>query len=240
MVAHGGHGSLWDTQLSLIDARTLKAGQRRRDRQGTFFLSLGEPKTGRAAAGTLSRRSERLLNAYVALLGVELHADAPIFRNRSRTPNTKSAFNDDFRGLRIELFGPADKKQSRTSDGAERSKPMPAALPIQTCRPRWRTRLPPPRAFGRPITRCLSLPSGAPMRLVDVAAPFSENRRPTKSITRPARKVSRRTKRSANCLKRMAGATGLEPATSGVTGRHSNQLSYAPAGGRDTKRSRPR
>ena len=28
----------------------------------------------------------------------------------------------------------------------------------------------------------------------------------------------------------MAGVTGLEPATSGVTGRHSNQLSYAPAG----------
>ena len=29
----------------------------------------------------------------------------------------------------------------------------------------------------------------------------------------------------------MAGATGLEPAASAVTGQRSNQLSYAPAGG---------
>ena len=38
----------------------------------------------------------------------------------------------------------------------------------------------------------------------------------------------------------MAGVTGLEPATSGVTGRHSNQLSYTPAwvpGSRDEPRS---
>ena len=35
--------------------------------------------------------------------------------------------------------------------------------------------------------------------------------------------------------RRLAGATGLEPATYGVTGRHSNQLSYAPAGARGRK-----
>ena len=34
----------------------------------------------------------------------------------------------------------------------------------------------------------------------------------------------------SKCLTFLAGATGLEPATSGVTGRRSNQLSYAPSG----------
>ena len=36
-----------------------------------------------------------------------------------------------------------------------------------------------------------------------------------------------------------AGATGLEPATSGVTGRRSNQLSYAPGGGFQVSQARP-
>src|ERR1700733_5327556 len=40
-----------------------------------------------------------------------------------------------------------------------------------------------------------------------------------------------RTKTPVNDGNPEAGATGLEPATSGVTGRRSNQLSYAPGGG---------
>ena len=37
-------------------------------------------------------------------------------------------------------------------------------------------------------------------------------------------------KKAGNWLKRMAGTTGLEPATSDVTGRRSNQLNYVPEG----------
>ena len=44
--------------------------------------------------------------------------------------------------------------------------------------------------------------------------------------------ISARTVRIASNQRNYeAGATGLEPATSGVTGRRSNQLSYAPSGG---------
>src|SRR3954468_13756755 len=39
--------------------------------------------------------------------------------------------------------------------------------------------------------------------------------------------------------KEVAGATGLEPATSAVTGQRSNQLSYAPAGVREGLNAAP-
>lgn len=46
----------WDSQLSPVDARTLKASQLQRDPIGWYF-KLDRAKTGRGALGTLSRRA---------------------------------------------------------------------------------------------------------------------------------------------------------------------------------------
>ena len=67
-------------------------------------------KTGKAAIGTVGRRTERLLEAYLESLGVDLHDDAPIFRNRSGAPYSKDTLGDDFRAVRGVEF-PADKRK---------------------------------------------------------------------------------------------------------------------------------
>ena len=52
---------------------------------------------------------------------------------------------------------------------------------------------------------------------------------PTFRGRRPNLLVSNKAQPSQGAFFLMAERTGLEPATSGVTGRHSNQLSYIPA-----------
>lgn len=99
----------WDTQLSPVDIRSLTAAQGVRDARGLAFL-LARAKTGRAAAGTLSRRAELIVNTYIAGLGVELLANAPIFRNRSGCPYSKDTLGDDFRVVRTAVFGPAENR----------------------------------------------------------------------------------------------------------------------------------
>jgi hypothetical protein len=94
----------WDTQFSPVDVRTLAqrhrtahAGRLVFDRQAD-----GRTKTGRAAIGTVSRRTERLVTQYLDQLGVELHRDAILFRNRSGNPYRADTLSDDFadpRGL---------------------------------------------------------------------------------------------------------------------------------------------
>jgi hypothetical protein len=99
----------WDTMLSPVDARRLTPSQCARDGQGTLFF-LDRAKTGRAAAGTLTRWSEAILLAYLKRLGVEILDDAPIFRNRSGAPYSKDTLGDDFRAVR-EAIDPNDTRQ---------------------------------------------------------------------------------------------------------------------------------
>jgi hypothetical protein len=99
----------WDTQFSPVDCRGLTPAQRLQDRRGVFF-DTARAKTGRAAIGTLTRRSVRILDAYLERLGVDLHFDAPIFRNRSGAPYSKDTLGDDFRVIRQAVF-PGDTRR---------------------------------------------------------------------------------------------------------------------------------
>lgn len=100
----------WDSSLSPVDVRTLTPRQRHQDAQGTAF-SLGRAKTGRAAFGTIGKRAERVLNAYLTELGVELAPSAPIFRNRSGAPYSKDTLGDDFRAVRAAVFGTGEDRK---------------------------------------------------------------------------------------------------------------------------------
>jgi hypothetical protein len=112
----------WDTMLSPVDVRALTIGQRCNDGQGSYF-DLARAKTGRAAAGTLSRWSEAILDTYLARLSIELHDAAPIFWTRGGMSSAKGGrpwpprpyssdrLGIDFRRVRALLFGPDDERQ---------------------------------------------------------------------------------------------------------------------------------
>src|SRR5262245_48111794 len=63
----------WDSQLSPVDARTLKASQLQRDPVGWYF-KLHRAKTVRGAMGSLSRRAKQVLVAYMSVFGADLMA----------------------------------------------------------------------------------------------------------------------------------------------------------------------
>lgn len=100
----------WDSQLSPVDTRSLKANQFRRDPVGTWF-EVDRAKTGRQAFATLSRRSQRLLAAYFRPVPGSARRLAPIFRNRSSRPYSKDTLGDDFRTVRTKLFGEKETRQ---------------------------------------------------------------------------------------------------------------------------------
>jgi hypothetical protein len=96
----------WDTQFSPVDARTLRSRHRVVDRGRLIFdrQQEGRTKTGRAAIGMVSRRTERLVSAYLDALGAELLPDAVLFRNRSGDPYREDTLADDFAAVRTIVF----------------------------------------------------------------------------------------------------------------------------------------
>jgi hypothetical protein len=115
---HGYHGLAciiavsWDTAFSPVDVRTLAArhqassgGRLVFDRQAD-----GRAKTGRAAIGTVSSRTERLALAYLAQMGVDLHPDAILFRTRSGSAYREATLAHDFAAVRALAF-PGDNRR---------------------------------------------------------------------------------------------------------------------------------
>jgi integrase len=100
----------WDTQLSPGDVRVLRASQLMvaTGAGQTFFTERG--KTGKPVGGIVSLRSIAVLTAYLAKLGIELHGDAYIFRNRSGAPYSSDTLGDDFRDVRSAEFGLLERR----------------------------------------------------------------------------------------------------------------------------------
>jgi hypothetical protein len=89
----------WDSGFSPVDCRKLTFAQVREEGPLVAF-NAARGKTGRAALGTLGRRSSALLATYLATLPGEPLPAAPIFRNRSGRPYSKDTLGDDFRDIR--------------------------------------------------------------------------------------------------------------------------------------------
>jgi hypothetical protein len=102
----------WDTQFSPVDVRTL-ADRHRVEIDGHLVFDRqvdGRTKTGRAAIGTVSRRTERLVSAYLSQLGTALLPDAVLFRTRSGAAYIEATLSHDFSAVRAITF-PGDKRR---------------------------------------------------------------------------------------------------------------------------------
>ena len=98
--------------------RALRASQLATDGAGAvFFTERG--KTGVPVGGALSDRAlAAAARPTSKALGVELHGDAYIFRNRSGAPYSSDTLGDDFRDVRHAEFG---DDESRTLADFRRS-----------------------------------------------------------------------------------------------------------------------
>ena len=100
---------IWDTQFSPGDARTLTEAQQRRDRRGLYFET-ARAKTGRAAIGTVSPCTDRLIGEYRKAVKIEILTDTPLFRDQRGTPYTMFSLARDFRLVRKRIL-PGDTRR---------------------------------------------------------------------------------------------------------------------------------
>jgi hypothetical protein len=106
----------WDSQLSPGDVRKLRKRHTiyEAERSPRYFdLSIdGRAKTGKPVMGTISRPTDRLIEAYLADRNVDLLDEAFLFCNRSGVPYREDTLADDFRSLMNSEFN-GDKRQLR-------------------------------------------------------------------------------------------------------------------------------
>ena len=102
----------WDTTFSPVDVRTLAARHQATSGGHLIFdrQADGRAKTGRAAIGTVSRRTERLVALYLERLAIELHPDAVLFRNRSGNVYGRESLAHDFAAVRTATFPGDDRR----------------------------------------------------------------------------------------------------------------------------------
>ena len=116
----------WDTQLSPGDVRALRASQMARGAAGD--------------GGILSTRSLAVLTAYLERLGIDLHGEAYIFRNRSGAPYSSDTLGDDFRDVRTAEFGGLERRTiGHDSAAAVRARRLRAGPIRNRSRTRWVT-----------------------------------------------------------------------------------------------------
>jgi len=101
----------WDSQMAPGDVRTLTPTQRHER-----LFTTARAKTGKAALGTISPRTERLINEYVAGLKFVVLPDAPLFRSQPRkrsnagAPFTDQTLSKAFARVRKAVFGGDEKR----------------------------------------------------------------------------------------------------------------------------------
>lgn len=100
----------WDTQFSPKDVRTL-CKRRRVTLSGRLVFDRqvdGRAKTGRAAIGTVSKRTEQVVSEYLA--GTERLPDVVLFRSRTGSPYQEATLAHDFADVR-EIVFPGDSRR---------------------------------------------------------------------------------------------------------------------------------